>query len=548
MKKLASCILTVCLVGMPFSALAEETERSNEEVTEGTQVEVGQEDSITPPQDSVAEGETPKGEEPVLNGWVFSEDTKTWSYFINNEKATGWITDNGKRYFLNDKGIMVTGWVKEQGIWYYLSKSGVMQTGWVYDAGRWYFMNDDGMMKTGWLNDNMKWYFLSGSGAMKTGWVKDQGKWYYLNTKGVMQKGWIQDSKNWYFLKDSGAMVVGWFQDGDKWYYTYSSGAMAKNTTIGGYYLGKSGMWLPNVVNPKQTYTYDQMLKDIDKIKALYPDLVHIEVIGKSVDGRDIVAVKVGKGNKEIFLNGSHHAREHITTNLLMEMIDEYTAAYADNAAYSGYYTRDILSQVSIWFVPMVNPDGVTLVQKGHTSAKNPAYVLQLNNNSTDFSSWKANIRGVDLNRQYPAGWGLIKGPTQPAPANFKGYQSLSEPEVQAIYNFTKAHSFKTAVAYHSSGEILYWYYKQSGSNYDRDYLLAQKLSNITGYSLVKPVTEPGGGGFKDWFIQEMKQPGFTPEVSTYTYGKPVPIGHFDEIWGENKSIGLMLAKEAMNR
>ena len=225
-----------------------------------------------------------------------------------------------------------------------------------------------------------------------------------------------------------------------------------------------------DIVNPYQTYTYAQMEKDILELTRIYPDLIKSEVIGKSVDERNLYALKLGHGKTEIFFNAAHHAREHITTNLLMEMIDTYAQSYVKNTKIDGYNTRDILNKTSIWFVPMVNPDGVTLVQLGHKSAKNPDYVLKLNNSSTNFNAWKANIRGVDLNRQYPAEWNNIQYNTgKPGPKNYKGPKPLSEPEAKALYDFTLAHDFKTGVAYHSTGEILYWYFKQDSSRYNRE-------------------------------------------------------------------------------
>ncbi len=316
-------------------------------------------------------------------------------------------------------------------------------------------------------------------------------------------------------------------------------------------FVYKSGLSpiIKDLVNPKQKYSYLTMQQDIRSLKAMYSDLIQYMSIGKSVDGREIYAVKIGKGTKEIFINGSHHAREHMTTNLLMEMIDQYALAYKNNGSMDGFNARQVLDRVSIWYVPMVNPDGVTLVQEGHYSAKNPYQVLMMNNFNTDFSSWKANIRGVDLNRQYPANWDTIRNnAARPGAKNFKGYAPLSEPEVQAVYNFTINHDFKTAVAYHSSGEILYWYFKQSGNPYWLDYGIASKISRKTGYSLVQPTSNPSGGGYTDWFIQSQGKPGFTPEISPYVVEQPVPLSNYDRIWNQNNSIGLMLADEAYYR
>jgi g-D-glutamyl-meso-diaminopimelate peptidase len=301
-----------------------------------------------------------------------------------------------------------------------------------------------------------------------------------------------------------------------------------------------------DLVNPRVEYSYVQMSKDIDEIINTYPGLATKHVIGKSVDGRNLYAVKLGKGSTEIMINASHHAREHMTTNIVMEMLDQYAQSYVKNVKIDGYAVKSILDRASIWFVPMVNPDGVTLVQKGHTSAKNPSQVLKINGGKTDFSAWKANIRGVDLNRQYPAGWSTIVGDTgKPSPHNYKGPKPLSEPESKAMYDFTNGKDFKTAVSYHSSGEILYWHYKQGTERTSRDREIANMINSKTGYKLVAPKENPSGGGFTDWFISEHLKPGYTPEISPYVGERPVPLSSFDSIWAENKAIGVMLADEA---
>ncbi|SFB21843.1 MULTISPECIES: M14 family zinc carboxypeptidase [unclassified Bacillus (in: firmicutes)] len=507
----------------------------------------------------------------LQNGWT-QFDSK-WYYFNpqTGERHAGWLQEGTKWYYLlPETGIMQTKWANIEGKWYYFdAKTGVRKTGWLQDGTKWYYLNNDGSMRTGWVYSKYKWYYLADTGALQTGWVKDQGKWYFLdpaadgamdtgwlkwnnkwyflNKDGTMKIGWHWEDNKWYYLQSSGVMATGWYQVDSKWYYSYKNGVLAQDTYVDGFYLGRSGVWIPDIVNPRKVYTYEEMVSDIGLFQKYYPDLVKVQIIGKSVDGRNIYAFKLGKGEKEIFLNGSHHAREHMTTNLLMEMADQYIHSYTNGTTLSGYSVKNLLNKTSMWFVPMVNPDGVTLVQKGAYSAQNPSYLLMLNKNSHDFSEWKANIRGVDLNRQYPADWATISGNTgKPAPSNFKGTKPLSEPEALAVYNFTKAHNFKIATAYHSSGEILYWYFKQGSGTYNRDYNIAMKYKNMTGYSLVKPTTNPSGGGYTDWFIQDMKMPGFTPEISPFTYGKPVPVSYFDSIWNENKAAGLMLANEAL--
>lgn len=305
-------------------------------------------------------------------------------------------------------------------------------------------------------------------------------------------------------------------------------------------------LYTGNYVNPLKTLTYKQMVQDLKELVLWHPDIASLEIIGKSVDGRDLYALKLGTGKNEILINASHHAREHITTNVVMEMADQYTHLFKTNGTMNGFNVKSILQKTSIYFVPMVNPDGVSLVQLGANSAKNKAALLKINGGSSNFSSWKANIRGVDLNRQYPANWkNICCDPGKPSSQNYKGPKPLSEPEAKAMYDFTLAHSFKSSAAYHSSGQIIFWHFHQSGARKTSDYTLAKKVSRKTGYSLVAPRSNPSGGGFTDWFIQNEQKPGVTIEVAPYVGHRPVPLAYFSSIWKQNNSIGLLLANEA---
>ncbi|MCI2253045.1 M14 family metallocarboxypeptidase [Domibacillus sp. PGB-M46] len=314
-------------------------------------------------------------------------------------------------------------------------------------------------------------------------------------------------------------------------------------------YILKTDMTLytGNYVNPFKTMTYEQMVQDLKELALWHSDIASLEVIGKSVDGRSLYALRLGTGKEEVLLNGSHHAREHITTNVVMEMADQYAHLFQTNGSMNGYPARSILKKTSIYMVPMVNPDGVSLVQLGAGSAKNKDAILKLNGGSTNFSAWKANIRGVDLNRQYPADWrNICCNPGKPSSQNYKGPSPLSEPESKAMYDFTLKHSFKASAAYHSSGQIIYWHYYQSGARKSRDLAVAKRVSQKTGYSLVAPQSNPSGGGYTDWFIQNEQKPGLTIEVSPYVGSRPVPIVYFSSIWQQNNSVGLMLANETI--
>lgn len=301
------------------------------------------------------------------------------------------------------------------------------------------------------------------------------------------------------------------------------------------------------LVNPNQTYSYAKMVKDIEKLEQTYPDLIHVQIIGKSEYGRNLYAVSLGKGNATVFINGSHHAREWITTNVNLNMIDKYAHAYQKNGTIDGYNAKSILNNTTIWFVPMVNPDGVTLQQTGlkYFPKGDHAKLIKMNNGSRNFHRWKANGKGIDLNRQYNARWYTLGGGSSPTFKNYKGTSPESASETKALLTFVKEINPEMAISYHSSGQIIFWKYGQTGSRYTRDRTYAKQLNKMTGYGLISPARYTGGGGFSDWFSTALKKPAYTIEVSPYVGETHVPLSYFKKIWRENEGIGLYTAKES---
>ncbi|MDZ5473942.1 M14 family zinc carboxypeptidase [Bacillus sp. 31A1R] len=301
-----------------------------------------------------------------------------------------------------------------------------------------------------------------------------------------------------------------------------------------------------DIVDPTVIYTYKKLEEDIRAIQKKYHKNLEVKVIGKSHFGRKIYAAKLGKGKKSIFLIGSHHGREWLTTTLIMKMLEEYTKSYSKGKDY-GEYSTSILDEVSIWFIPMLNPDGVT-IQQGFIEEFPKYYQLRLlmiNQFKEDFSRWKANGKGIDLNRQYPAGWDqLNEKPAFPSYQFYKGRKPVQAREVKIMTDFTKEKKPLLAVAYHSSGREIYWEYK-NGKHLDRDYIFAKKTSNLTGYRLAKPSKKASGGGYTDWFITNFHRPALTIEICPIVKETNPPLLTFQEEWSRNKFVGIMLARES---
>ncbi|WP_054754528.1 M14 family zinc carboxypeptidase [Piscibacillus salipiscarius] len=299
-----------------------------------------------------------------------------------------------------------------------------------------------------------------------------------------------------------------------------------------------------SIVNPKTEYSYNQMVSDIKKLENTYPHLIEAEVIGRSNDGRKIYAVKIGKGSNDTLVTASIHAREWISTNLVMEQIDSYAEAYMKDNRISGVDVKDTLNDVTLHFITMVNPDGVTLVQEGAYALSNTSQLLNINNGSNDFKHWKSNGRGVDINRNFSVGWDNAGSyPDNPSSQFYKGPSPVSEPESLALVNYASRHNFNGAISYHSSGQLIYWDGSARGANHSETRRIANIAGNKTGYTVIREIDQYLGH-FSDWFAYHINEPFITPELSPSVGDRPVPLSHFNDIWDENDTLPLIIANE----
>ena len=159
------------------------------------------------------------------------------------------------------------------------------------------------------------------------------------------------------------------------------------------------------VVQGQRSYTYADMMNDLQRLSEIYP-FMQLRTIGNTVMGKSIPELQIGRGEKRVHMNGSFHANEWITTPILMRFLNDYLLALTNQWGIRGLSMEPYYELVKISMVPMVNPDGVDLVING--APEEEPYrnqVLSINEGNPDFSGWKANIRGVDLNDQFPANW-----------------------------------------------------------------------------------------------------------------------------------------------
>ncbi len=303
--------------------------------------------------------------------------------------------------------------------------------------------------------------------------------------------------------------------------------------------------WASHVVNPYAVYSYETMISDAEKLQLMYPELIKTTTIGKSVEGRDLLLIEFGRGERKIFVCGTHHAREYIATTYLMNAIDKYAYAYRTNSMWGAYNPKAILDSVTFCIVPMVNPDGVNLVQNGIGATPNASEISNMgiyDGKKYGYRAWKANIRGVDVNWNYDKDWDITKNKNGRGSTGFNGDFAGSEPETIAISNYVDSYPFEAFLSMHTQGEIFYW-----ADNPQNPSGINTAIARDTGFSGHKEVPTGRGGSFFDYVYRKYMKPTVTIELCPYVGSFPYPDSDFNTVWAPSKNIMLVLANTILN-
>ena len=250
--------------------------------------------------------------------------------------------------------------------------------------------------------------------------------------------------------------------------------------------------------------------------------------IGKTVLGNSIYAFAVGCGDPKIIVQYAIHAREFITYYLAYRQLLETARTLPYGCG-------------TVYFVPVVNIDGISLILDGITAVP-PQYRSLLNAicPNGDFSQFKANIRGVDLNVNFDARWGTgSQNVFVPDIANFVGYAPNSEPETRALVDFTRKTRPNLTISYHSKGEVIYYDFHQPPFVRFSHRKIAQIASESTSYPIRK--TGKSAGGYKDWCISALKIPALTIEVGEDTLTHPILPANLPAIYQKNAKVIINL-------
>ena len=266
--------------------------------------------------------------------------------------------------------------------------------------------------------------------------------------------------------------------------------------------------------------------KKLEQKILTYEKKFCVKVIGKTNFNRKIYAVEkiVDEAFSTAIFLSAIHGRERITCDLLCKMIDENLF--------------DEIKDFNLSFILMANPDGVELSCRGLESVpKNSKKILQkINGGSLNFSMWKANGLGVDLNNNFDANFGTNVHNKVPSPSGFVGCFAESELETKAIANYTRNKNVFFTISYHSKGEEIYYNFFQEANNLKRDKIIAERFAKSTGYK-IKNVEKSSSGGYKDFCVQKLHIPAITIEIGKDELLHPISEKYLPEIFEKHKQV-----------
>ena len=268
-------------------------------------------------------------------------------------------------------------------------------------------------------------------------------------------------------------------------------------------------------------YKFEEITNALARMHQMFPDLCTAATgIGTTTNGNPILMVKISdnpgtdEDEPECLIDGLHHAREPGTYTAILYAMWYLLENYGTNpeATY-------LVNSRELYFVPVVNPDGLLYNQQ---------------NNPSGGGMWRKNRRnngssyGVDLNRNYPYKWAYDDSGSSPSAGSdtYRGPAAASEPETQAMMAFTTNRQIKTAMSIHTHGGYYlypYGYADVATPHADVFAEYAARMAKNNGYTAGPAASTlyACNGVTFDWQVQH-DIIGITPEIGTHSFWPPL--------------------------
>lgn len=282
----------------------------------------------------------------------------------------------------------------------------------------------------------------------------------------------------------------------------------------------------------KKVYSYQEMKQDLRKLSLAYPELVRVFRLAGTADGNRIYGIALGnrRSKNRIVIQASMHAREWLNTELVMRMAERCCRQWKKNAVYQGVSYKNLFAHICFFIIPMVNPDGVAISQYGPDGIRHKALQCMVKEAKPGkYRYWKANARGVDINRNFSTGFARSTR-KEKGSQEYAGKSPFSERETRALVKLVLTLHPRAVINYHSAGHLIY---------YKEESRLLPLAKDLTGYHLCREGSTNGNMG--DW-LSELGIDWCTLE--TCVGRAPVSRKQLGREWRRHKNLLQALAVE----
>jgi hypothetical protein len=284
-------------------------------------------------------------------------------------------------------------------------------------------------------------------------------------------------------------------------------------------------------------HDYPEMVKHIHAVAAAHPDIVKLFSIGKSYKGRTLWAAKISdnvnvdENEPEVLFDGLHHAREHLSAEMTISLLDLLAGKYGGTSALAKRVTADVNSR-EIYIIFMVNPDGLE-----YDLSRNPYRQWRKNRQPTPGT----NAIGTDINRNYGYAWGLASAgaDNNPRSDTYQGPAAWSTPEARAVRDFVLSRvvggvqQIRTHITFHSAAEEILWPYGHTTTAVPPDMTkldhkalaaMGKQMATMNGYRpMQSSAFYPTSGDEIDWMYGTQRIFSYTFEMYPGNNDYPLP-------------------------
>lgn len=286
----------------------------------------------------------------------------------------------------------------------------------------------------------------------------------------------------------------------------------------------------------KGYHTFQAMEKELHDLAAAYPGSLRLTDFGDSWETtqgkaqRNLWGAVLGRGQVKVLLFAALHARELVTTEMAMHLINDLVTKDGQDPNIT-----QLLNRRQVWVVPMMNPDGHIRAEQGLSWRKNT---------NTSYGG-----DGVDLNRNFGWEWGGPGSSNRPGDATYRGPKPFSEPETQALKNLMERERFQATLSWHSFSNLVLWpwgYTHQPAPDKNRLSGIGQAMAQFSGYEPEQSSDlYVAAGDSEDWLYGTFRIPAYTIEIGTWNDGFDPPFSKVARFWQENRPMAYHLIDKA---